>query len=795
MRKVGSKVKKAIKVANRAAIDINRKSINSDICQELISHTYKFGKVNQDSFTNDFRFEKDFTIGGYSDNNEKYWGIYNQELRIFDINKNVTSVFVIKGDNFNYISGKSIKYPSVKFVLQSLGVTKKISDDVKTSKNELTSDEQTLFRIQNVILPPKDKINTEERNLYYKGTESINFNSINLIDGYNDFSTYLNMVSLKKWSNYTNANKFYLYLNVQGKFKLNIVYSSLVPKNGHIREVGLEEAFKEIEKSNVDGIFKRNAMNYQTTETDIKKNIFIYSIDVDEVTELAIPIELVGNENAMVGFQIDGAAQIYDAGWYVTVDKTNIRPINIAINTTTFKKEAYILKNLSHIQEQIINVNSEELGLNQLGDAHIFVNVVDNGQSLDSERIDSDFIKVHPNPNVGGAGGFTRGMIETLSLRDNQKFDATHILFMDDDIEVLPESFKRTYALLSILKDSYKDHFISGAMLDNLDGITQYEDTGFVSRNKDTAYMPTKDRYNLTNEKDILRNDLDYPIKDQYAAWWYCVAPMKFIDEKSMSLPIFYRGDDIEFSIRNKAKIMTLNGLAVWHLPFYTKKSKALENYLVSRNSFIDQSVNGFVQDVDYIEKYVELYKKELRMFNYGAADQVLDALDDYMKGPEYIATLNGIEVIKRESAKNEIFTDEIPDEIARNLHTVDEYWLLNPQDLRVFIDSDNGHGLPDFVLNKYDDLLENVPIVNQEMLENPGKQFMRKRIVVFDTYNKKMAIRERNQEKYEAIEARYHKLITKFEQEKEQIAQAYRNHADIFHSKEFWVEYLGLEV
>ena len=42
-----------------------------------------------------------------------------------------------------------------------------------------------------------------------------------------------------------------------------------------------------------------------------------------------------------------------------------------------------------------------------------------------------------------------------------------------------------------------------------------------------------------------------------------------------MSFPIlrFIKGDDIEFSLRNSSKIITLNGLSVWHEDFQKKYS------------------------------------------------------------------------------------------------------------------------------------------------------------------------------------------------------------------------------
>ncbi|MDN6195705.1 MAG: hypothetical protein L0I93_04370, partial [Atopostipes suicloacalis] len=117
--------------------------------------------------------------------------------------------------------------------------------------------------------------------------------------------------------------------------------------------------------------------------------------------------------------------------------------------------------------------------------------------------------------------------------------------------------------------------------------------------------------------------------------------------------------------------------------------------------------------------------------------------------------------------------------------------WLLNPADLDLFIKTDNGHGLPEIAFNADDDKLENVAIVNQEILENPGKQFMRKRVVVYDTYNKKYVIRERNQQKYESVKKRYQEISTKFSISGKEITEQYRQYAKTFHSQDFWNDYL----
>ncbi|WP_216851266.1 glycosyltransferase family 2 protein [Acidisphaera sp. L21] len=60
--------------------------------------------------------------------------------------------------------------------------------------------------------------------------------------------------------------------------------------------------------------------------------------------------------------------------------------------------------------------------------------------------------------NFGGAGGFTRGLIEAL---DNPTI--THTVFLDDDIEVEPDSLFRMVSFFDLAKT---DIVIGGQMLD-----------------------------------------------------------------------------------------------------------------------------------------------------------------------------------------------------------------------------------------------------------------------------------------------------------------------------------------
>lgn len=146
----------------------------------------------------------------------------------------------------------------------------------------------------------------------------------------------------------------------------------------------------------------------------------------------------------MVSFQVFAYSDIsiYEGSYLADISTDKMNEVELSLVTVTFRKEDFITRNLRLIENEII-YSDEEIA------DHIFVRVIDNGRTLNTEEWNGERIHIYQNPNVGGSGGYTRGMIETL--RD-ETFNATHALLMDDDVKILPESIIRTYNLLRCLK-------------------------------------------------------------------------------------------------------------------------------------------------------------------------------------------------------------------------------------------------------------------------------------------------------------------------------------------------------
>ena len=189
---------------------------------------------------------------------------------------------------------------------------------------------------------------------------------------------------------------------------------------------------------------------------------------------------------------------------------------------------------------------------------HVEVFVADNGRTLAVEELQTPQVHIYPNRNVGGAGGFTRDLIEMM--QNNDIYRITHVLLMDDDIVIEPEALVKTYMLLSLLKEEYLDTFVGGAML-RLDRQYIQVESGAVWN---AGHLdPLKMNLDLRQCEACLYNETEE--FSEYNAWWYCCFPIDIVTPENLPLPIFIRGDDLEYGLRNMKHLILMNGRSEEH--------------------------------------------------------------------------------------------------------------------------------------------------------------------------------------------------------------------------------------
>ena len=108
------------------------------------------------------------------------------------------------------------------------------------------------------------------------------------------------------------------------------------------------------------------------------------------------------------------------------------------------------------------------------------------------------------------------------------------------------------------------------------------------------GHGPYHNEGNLLDYDEVLRVNTipDSAFHNQgqkaHAGWYYCSFVINSASIDQLPLPIFIRGDDVEYSRRNFGKtFIQLNGICIWHAPFYYRVNKITDSYYLCRNMFI----------------------------------------------------------------------------------------------------------------------------------------------------------------------------------------------------------------
>ena len=386
--------------------------------------------------------------------------------------------------------------------------------------------EEKLFTLSRIVFPDSDF--AQDIDLFYRKKEYVM-----------SFDTWMNLFAAKKWYSYCALGKLYLKVSATGKARIDLY--------GHMLK-----------------------------KTENLNNKLLSSVEVDfgnEQSEKVICVENAENYDG-ISFSFisdkDANVQFFDASW--CTDIPPVRNHRLAIATCTFKREAYIKKTIRKFSAFMENNNdlAEQL--------HLYV--IDNGKTL-SHELGNSYVDIVPNMNAGGAGGFCRGL---MFAYDN---NYSRCLFMDDDVEIFPESFFRTLVLTEYFKEEYKDAFVNSPMMSIYDKSMCVENLTVQSGLWLRGYyhdMPVVDLQNVLKVIDIDKSLFETVYTS--SAWWYaCFSTSLTKDE--YPLPVFFRGDDAEWSWRFKGQHhVSMNGICIWHAPFGWRVEKVADYYYLPRNMF-----------------------------------------------------------------------------------------------------------------------------------------------------------------------------------------------------------------
>ncbi|WP_298037698.1 glycosyltransferase [uncultured Microbacterium sp.] len=316
-----------------------------------------------------------------------------------------------------------------------------------------------------------------------------------------------------------------------------------------------------------------------------------------------------------------------------TTEQAPARTGKASLGITTYNKPDYCVETLQALAAS--------------PDALEFVDrifLVDQGTQLVTEQDGYDAVaadlgetlQVIRQPNLGGSGGFARGMHEAL-----QRPESDFVQLLDDDVLIEPESLRR-----SIVFGQYSTNptLVGGHMFDLLDrpklhGWAEVVDEHpFMWRNLYQEKMAHDFGTSNLRQSTLLHMRMDA----DYNGWWMCLIPLDAIREVGLSLPAFIKWDDAEFCLRaGEAGFPTVSmpGVALWHVSWVNKDDSIdWQAYFHARNRIVAGLLHSTAPRGGRLlahSRRVDL--KHLMMMQYYPVALRNQALRDVLRGPRHM--------------------------------------------------------------------------------------------------------------------------------------------------------------
>ena len=300
---------------------------------------------------------------------------------------------------------------------------------------------------------------------------------------------------------------------------------------------------------------------------------------------------------------------------------TDIAPVctpELSVGLCTYNRETHLAATLSALVSQRATTPALR---------HIYV--VNQGRAFADTSLlalcEAPGVKLITQPNLGGCGGFTRGMMESLGAAS----PTTHHVMLDDDIVLDPRMLERVVHFLAYVPSMLA---LGGQMLE-IERPVRLHEAG--ARLHALGNLESIGQGRAMDKREALQIFAKTPQID-YNAWWFCVVPLAAIREVGLPPPLFIRGDDIEYGLRlsnHGIPTIPLPGCAVWHESFRHKTDDWLIYYYLRNLLLVSVLHRGrFVHpDALYL---LGLLMSIVLQHRYRATEIAIHAIEDVLSDP-----------------------------------------------------------------------------------------------------------------------------------------------------------------
>lgn len=292
-----------------------------------------------------------------------------------------------------------------------------------------------------------------------------------------------------------------------------------------------------------------------------------------------------------------------------------------------------------------------------------------------AERL-SDKLRYLKQPNLGGAGGFTRGLYEVAGETSTEH---ANVLFMDDDVLLEPDLVIRLTAFANRVSDPM---IIGGQMLNLLHPNQLHVGAEYARLNTLEPGQPVTHSLSTADLLDVDEetgkpNRQERRVDAGYNGWWSCLIPFEVVQKVGYPLPFFFQWDDSEYGYRASAQgfpTVTLPGAGVWHADFHWKDWDEWHRYFNLRNSIITAALHSPFDLTVLSRTLLAQLVRYLLGMQYGLSATLIKAVEDFLEGPEIlhdggVAAMREIREIRSRYAETKRHAaTEVPDVASHDI-------------------------------------------------------------------------------------------------------------------------------
>ena len=408
------------------------------------------------------------------------------------------------------------------------------------------------------------------------------------------FATYFNAFPASYWKRWTRVEEVALRLTVRGAGRVDLYRSKSNGEVVHLEGKQLDTSGDQIEL---------------------------------EFRESLAPFE----DGGWVWFDVATerhSLTVSDAAWIID-EPLPVQPLAVVI--TTFNRPADCVTALAALAEDsaVLNAIAKVFVVDQGS-----VKVRDHQRFAASAAQLGDRLVVIDQENLGGSGGFTRGMLEALRTSGIE-----HVLLMDDDVRLEPDSVLRAHAFARAASSPV----IVGAQMMNLQVRSQLHAMGEIVDLKSSFWRPAPGAvagHDFAQVTLRQQRALHARIHSTYNAWWMCLFPREVLESAGLPLPMFIKWDDAEYGLRAGEcgfPTVTLPGCAIWHMP-WTDKDDTTDwtAYFHLRNRLITMALHSpYEVRLAIVHEGFRTTFKHLMAMEYSTVALRHKSIEDFLDGPE----------------------------------------------------------------------------------------------------------------------------------------------------------------